>query len=190
MENRRLIVGGSGASGAPLAVETVRQLREMGVAVELIVTRGGEMTLREECGIGPQELAKCCEALYTQEEIGDGSASGSFAAMGMIVVPASMKTVAGIACGYSDNLLLRAADVALKERRRLVLLARECPFSAVHLRNMPELTKMGAVIVPPVMSFYNHPQCIGDMTRHIVCKALSLFDLEPKGYRRWEGMET
>ena len=92
------------------------------------------MTLREECGIGPQELAKGCEALYTQEEIGAGPASGSFAAMGMIVVPASMKTVAGIACGYSDNLLLRAADVALKERRRLVLLARECPFSAVHLR--------------------------------------------------------
>ena len=91
MENRRLIVGVSGASGAPLAVETVRQLREMGVAVELIVTRGGEMTLREECGIGPQELAKGCEALYTQEEIGAGPASGSFAAMGMIVVPASMK---------------------------------------------------------------------------------------------------
>ena len=136
------------------------------------------------------ELADLCAKIYALEDIAAAPASGSFKTMGMIVVPASMKTVAGIASGYSDNLLLRAADVTLKERRRLVLVARECPLSTLHLRNLLELSRMGAVILPPVMSYYSHPATIGDMTRHIVGKILDQFDLETEGFRRWEGMES
>ena len=136
------------------------------------------------------ELADLCAKMYAPEDIAAAPASGSFKTMGMIVVPASMKTVAGIASGYSDNLLLRAADVTLKERRRLVLVARECPLSTLHLRNLLELSRMGAVILPPVMSYYSHPATLGDMTRHIVGKILDQFDLETEGFRRWEGMES
>ena len=107
----------------------------------------------------------------------------------MIVVPASMKTVAGIASGYSDNLLLRAADVTLKERRRLVLLPRECPLSTLHLRNLLELSRMGAVILPPVLSYYQHPETIADMARHIAGKTLDLFDLPVPGFTRWTGLD-
>ena len=187
---KRLIVGISGASGAPLALETLRALKAAGVESHLVVTRGGEMTLRQECGMTAAELADLCAKIYALEDIAAAPASGSFKTMGMIVVPASMKTVAGIASGYSDNLLLRAADVTLKERRRLVLVARECPLSTLHLRNLLELSRMGAVILPPVMSYYSHPETIGDMTRHIVGKILDQFDLETEGFRRWEGMES
>ena len=139
-----MIVGMSGASGAPLAVEMLRALREAGVSVHLILTHGAEVTLRSECGMEPQALDALCAHRYDPQDIGAAPASGSFRTMGMIVVPASMKTVAGIASGYSDNLLLRAADVTLKERRRLVLLPRECPLSTLHLRNLLELSRMGA----------------------------------------------
>ena len=112
--------------------------------------------------------------------------SGTFRTEGMIIVPCSMKTVAGIACGYSDNLILRAADVTLKERRKLVLLAREAPLSGIHLRNMLTLSQMGASILPPMLTYYNNPQTVEDMTRHIVGKALSAFDLELPGFQRWK----
>lgn len=188
--NNRVIVGISGASGAPLAVDVVRSLCAARMEVHLVVTRSGERTLRHECGLSAEDLAPCCAAVYDNADIGAAIASGSFRARGMIVVPASMKTVAGIASGYSDNLLLRAADVTLKERRRLVLVARECPLSTLHLRNLLELSRMGAVILPPVMSYYSHPATIGDMARHIVGKILDQFDLETEGFRRWEGMES
>lgn len=184
-----MIVGMSGASGAPLAVEALRALRSAGVSTHLILTRGAEMTLRAECGMEPQELDALCTQRYDPLDTGAAPASGSFKTMGMIVVPASMKTVAGIASGYSDNLLLRAADVTLKERRRLVLLPRECPLSTLHLRNLLELSRMGAVILPPVLSYYQHPQTMEDMARHIVCKTLDLFDLPVPGFTRWTGMD-
>lgn len=172
-----------------LLCETLRALQAAGVSTHLILTRGAEMTLRAECGMEPQALDALCARRYAPQEIGAAPASGSFRTMGMIVVPASMKTIAGIASGYSDNLLLRAADVTLKERRRLVLLPRECPLSTLHLRNLLELSRMGAVILPPVLSYYQHPQTIGDMARHIVGKALDLFDLPVPGFTRWAGMD-
>ena len=184
-----MIVGVSGASGAPLAVETLRALQAAGVSTHLILTRGAEMTLRAECGMEPQALDALCARRYAPQEIGAAPASGSFRTMGMIVVPASMKTIAGIASGYSDNLLLRAADVTLKERRRLVLLPRECPLSTLHLRNLLELSRMGAVILPPVLSYYQHPETIADMERHIVGKTLDLFDLPVPGFTRWTGLD-
>lgn len=184
---KRLIVGISGASGAPLAIALLKALKETGVETHVVVTKGGEMTLRQECGIGLENIP--ADILYDNGNIGAAIASGSYRTMGMIVVPCSMKTVAGIHSGYSDNLLLRAADVTLKERRKLVLVARECPLSTIHLRNMYELSQMGAVVLPPMLSYYNHPRSIEDATNHIVGKILDQFDMGTSCFRRWEGME-
>lgn len=187
---KRLIVGMSGASGAPLTVELLRQLHDRHPEVEthLIVTRGGGMTLAQETGMTLAELQKLAIVCHDSGSIGASIASGSFKSMGMIVVPCSMKTVAGIVSGYSDNLLLRAADVCLKERRKLVLAARESPLSTVHLRNLYEASQLGAVILPPMLTYYNHPGSLDDMTRHSVNRILSQFDLDEGSYQ-WEGME-
>lgn len=186
----RLIVGMSGASGAPLTVELLRQLHDNHPEVEthLIVTRGGELTLEHETGMTLAELQTLASVCHDNGSIGAAVASGSFKAMGMIVVPCSMKTVAGIASGYSDNLLLRAADVCLKERRKLVLAAREAPLSTVHLRNLYEASQLGAVILPPMLTYYNRPASVEDCTRYTVNRILSQFDLDGDSYH-WEGME-
>ncbi len=187
---KHLIVGMSGASGAPLAVELLRQLHENHPEVEthLIVTRGAELTLAQETDVTPDELRTLTSACHENDEIGASIASGSFKTMGMIVIPCSMKTVAGVVSGYSDNLLLRAADVCLKERRKLVLVAREAPLSTVHLRNLYEASQLGAVILPPVPAFYARPETRADCTRHTVDRILSQFDLDEDSYH-WEGMD-
>lgn len=141
----RLVVGVSGASGAPLALRFLLLAQECGLGVELIVTPGGARTLREECGLGPEDLAQYAEAVYDCADLAAPPSSGSHPTLGMAVVPCSMKTLAGIASGYSENLLLRAADVTLKEGRKLVLAVREAPLSAVHLRNMYELARCGGI---------------------------------------------
>ena len=186
---KRLMIGMSGASGAPLAVELLRQLHDRCPEVEthLIITKGGEMTLRQETGMSLENLCALACVYHENSNIGAAPASGSFKTMGMIVIPCSMKTVAGVVSGYSDNLLLRAADVTLKERRKLVLIARESPMSAIHLRNLYEASRLGAVILPPMLAYYNHPQSLEDCTRHIVSRILSQFDLDEDSYQ-WEGM--
>lgn len=186
---KRLIVGMSGASGAPLAVELLRQLRTAHPEVEshLVVTRGAEMTLEQETGLSLPDLEKLACVCHNNHSIGATIASGSYQTLGMIVVPCSMKTVAGIVSGYSDNLLLRAADVCMKERRKLVLVARESPLSTVHLRNLYEASQLGAVILPPMLTYYNHPQSLEDCTRHTVNRILSQFGLD-EGIYQWEGM--
>lgn len=190
MAKKRLIVGISGASGAPLAVEVLRQLRQHPeIEVHLIVTAGGEMTLTHETNISLTELCALADVYHGIGSIGAAIASGSFKTMGMIVVPCSMKTVAGIASGYSDNLLLRAADVCLKERRKLVLAARESPLSTLHLRNLYEVSKLGAMIVPPVLTYYNHPQSVEDCTYQAVNRILSQFNLD-EGRYQWEGFDA
>lgn len=186
---KRLVVGVSGASGAPLAVALLRALRETGLESHLIVTRGGELTLRQECGMTLKELSALADVYYDNHNIGDGPASGTFQTVGMVVVPCSMKTVAGIHSGYSDTLLLRAADVTLKERRKLVLVPRECPLSTLHLRNLYELSQMGAAILPPVLSYYQHPKSLDDLNRHLVGKILTQFGVEPSGSYHWEGLD-
>lgn len=187
----RLIIGMSGASGAPLAIEVLRQLGERYPEIEthLIVTRGAEMTLRQETKVSLEELMGMAHVCHANSHIGAGPASGSFASMGMLVVPCSMKTVAGIACGYSDNLLLRAADVTLKERRKLVLAAREAPLSTLHLRNLMELSQMGAVIFPPVPAYYTRPESLAECTRHTAARMLSQFGLgeDCSGWGRYGG---
>ena len=183
---KKLIVGISGASGAPIAVTLLKALQKTDIQTHLIVTNGGCLTLAHECET--ENAASLADVVYNNDEIGAAPASGSFKTMGMVVVPCSMKTVAGINCGYSDNLLLRAADVTLKERRRLVLVTRECPLSPIHLRNMSELGQAGAIILPPVLSFYQKPQTLQDMTNHIVGKILDQFDIPSDMLSRWEGL--
>lgn len=185
MSGGRLIVGVSGASGAPLAVELLSALRESGLESHLIVTGGGWRTIAEETGLTAQQFCALADTVYDVNDVGAPPASGSWKSMGMVVVPCSMKTLAGIHSGYSDNLLLRAADVTLKERRKLVLVPRECPMSAIHLRNQYELAMMGAAILPPVLSYYSHPSTLEDMARQIVGRILDQFGVECAGFRRW-----
>jgi polyprenyl P-hydroxybenzoate/phenylacrylic acid decarboxylase-like protein len=187
---KRLVIGMSGASGAPLTIELLRQLHDHHPEVEthLVVTKGGGMTLSQETDMTMEELKSLATVWHSNKNIGAAPASGSFKTMGMIVVPCSMKTVAGIVSGYSDNLLLRAADVVMKERRKLVLVAREAPLSTIHLRNLCEASQMGAVILPPMLTYYNHPQSLEDCTRHTVNRILSQFNLDENSYQ-WEGMD-
>ena len=189
MDKKRLIIGISGASGAPLAVEVLKQLKKHPeIETHLVVTRGAEMTLRSESDVSVETLRSYASVYHPIDEIGASIASGSFRTMGMIVVPCSMKTAAGIHSGYSDNLLLRAADVCLKERRKLVLVARESPLSTLHLRNLYELSQMGVVILPPMLTYYQEPSSLEDCTRHMVQRILSQFDLDETAYE-WRGME-
>lgn len=185
----RLIIGVSGASGMPLAIELLKQLKNQeNIETHLVYSRAAEITLKEESGITIEALCQLADVVYDNENIGAAPASGSFRAKGMIVVPCSMKTVAGIASGYSDSLLLRAADVMIKERRTLILAVRECPFSPIHLRNMYDLSMMGVMILPMMMSFYNQPKGLEDCVTHLAGKILDQFGIEGSNFKRWEGL--
>lgn len=186
MTKRRIVIGVSGASGAPLAVELLEALAlQDEIETHLVITRSGQQTIEWETKKTVEAVCDLADVVYNNSDIGASIASGSFKTSGMIVVPCSMKTVAGIATGYSDNLLLRAADVTIKERRRLVLVTRECPLSTIHLRNMTSLSEIGAIIMPPVLTYYNEPQTMQDMTRHMVGKMLDIFDLSYPHFCRW-----
>lgn len=179
----------SGASGAPLTIELLKQLREHHPMIEthLIITRGAELTLLSETSLHPEDLKGMCSIYHKNDSLGAAIASGSVKTLGMIIIPCSMKTAAGIACGYSDNLLLRAADVTLKERRKLVLVAREAPLSTLHLKNLYELSQLGAIVLPPVLTYYNHPETIADCTKTTIQRVLRQFDLDVDSVE-WEGM--
>lgn len=186
---KRLLVGVTGASGAPLAVELLRQLQAVeDIQVHLIVSDCGALTLEHECGMTLADLDGLVARRYENDDYGAAPASGSYPTLGMVIVPCSMKTLAGIVSGYCETLLLRAADVTLKERRPLVLVPRECPFGTVHLRNLTAASELGARIVPPVPAYYNHPQTIEDVNRHIVGKILSQLGLETGLVTPWEGL--
>lgn len=186
-DTKRVIVGISGASGTPLAVHLLKTLRDMGgFEVHLVATEGAKITASHEWSGSFEELTSLAHVYHSNESIGDSIASGTFRTAGMVVVPCSMKTVAGIASGYSDNLLLRAADVCVKEKRPLVLATREAPLSPIHLRNMSTLAQLPNVhIVPPVLSYYIKPESIEDMEHHIVAKLLAPLDIDVTGYCRW-----
>jgi 4-hydroxy-3-polyprenylbenzoate decarboxylase len=189
MREKNLVVGISGASGAPLAVRLLEELKKIEeIKVHLVISDGGKMTISQETDHTVEQVMALADAVYDNRDIGAAIASGSFRTMGMVVIPCSMKTAAGIVSGYSDNLLLRAADVTLKERRKLILVPRECPFGTIHLRNLYELSQMGAVVIPPMLSYYNHPTSVEDCTRHIVGKVMDQLDLDMEGFRRWDGM--
>ncbi|WP_306590221.1 UbiX family flavin prenyltransferase [Geothrix sp. 21YS21S-4] len=182
----RLIVGMSGASGAILGIELLKALQTFpGWESHLVISGGARRTIEHETGLTVKEVEALATRCHPLDDVGASIASGTFKTHGMVVVPCSMKTLAGVATGYSDNLLLRAADVVIKERRKLVLVARESPLSPLHLRNMQTASELGAILLPPVLTFYNHPFTIEDMTRHIVGKILDIFGLEMPRFQRW-----
>lgn len=181
----RLVIGISGASGVVLAVELLRQLKASGVETHLIMTRGAELTIKHETNFDPFALNQLADKSYGIDEIDASIASGSFVHDGMIIVPCSMKTIAGIASGYSENLLLRAADICIKEHRKLIVVPREIPLSRIHLRNMLELAECGAIVLPPMLTFYNVPHSIQDQIDHIVGKILLQFGL-PASTPEWD----
>ena len=188
---KRLTVGISGASGASLAVSLLRQMAlHDDWETHVVVSGGGARILEHELGMNQVGLLEMATEVHPLSDVGATIASGTFKTEGMVIIPCSMKTLSGVCHGYSDNLLLRAADVTLKERRKLVLVARETPLSLIHLRNMTTLTEMGAVVLPPVMTFYNHPQDIDDMRVHIVGKVLGEFGVEANGFRRWDSAQA
>ena len=183
---KRLVIGISGASGVPIAVEVLRALKgNPEWASCLVISKGGERTIESDCPENIAQIRDLADTYYDIRDIGASIASGTFRTEGMVVVPCSMKTAAGIACGYSDNLLLRAADVTLKERRKLVLVARETPLNTIHLRNLLELSQAGAIIMPPMLTFYNNPQTLQDAVNHVAGKILDVFQIEYDKFRRW-----
>lgn len=185
----RLVIGVSGASGAPLAIKLLTELKKLpDVETHLVISYGGELTIAQETDMSVDEVKALADVVYDNHDVGAALASGSFKTDGMIIVPCSMKTLAGIHSGYCDNLLLRAADVTMKESRKLLLVPRECPFSPIHLRNMYELSQLGVRILPPVVSYYNRPESADDITGHIVGKIMDCFGLDYSGYKRWGGM--
>ena len=187
---KRLVVGISGASGALLAVDLLEVLRALNHwETHVIATPSALTTLAHELPERKDAYRELADRYYDNDDIGATIASGSFPVAGMVVVPCSMKTVAGIHSGYSENLLLRAADVTVKERRLLILVARETPLSPIHLRNMSDLAALGIIIMPSMMTFYGMPDSIGRMVRQITGKILSVFGEEAEGYCRWDGIE-
>ncbi len=182
----RIIVGISGASGAVYGLRILERLRERGdVEIHLVMTRSGERTLALETGRKIKDVRALAHVAYPVEDIGASLASGSFRTDGMVVAPCSIHTMSAIAAGITDNLLTRAADVVLKERRRLVLMVRETPLHLGHLRTMAALAEMGAIIAPPIPGFYHLPQTVDELVDHSVERVMDLLDAPAAGARRW-----
>ncbi|MEC9344975.1 MAG: UbiX family flavin prenyltransferase [Pseudomonadota bacterium] len=184
----RLIVGISGASGAIYGLRMLERLRDLPVESHLVISQAGGLTLKEETGRTVAEVEALADVVHRNGNIGASIASGSFRTLGMVVAPCSMKTLAEIAGGVTQSLISRAADVVLKERRRLVLMARETPLHEGHLENMLRVTRMGAIVAPPVPAFYARPDSIERMVDQSVGRVLDLFDLDAAGVSRWSGL--
>ncbi|HZI79862.1 MAG TPA: UbiX family flavin prenyltransferase [Vicinamibacterales bacterium] len=183
----RLIVGITGATGSVYGVRVLERLREAGVESHLVLTKWGARTLLHETPYSKEHVESLATQSYNPADMGAAISSGSFKTDGMIVAPCSAKTLGAIANGYADSLVHRAADVTLKERRRLVLALREAPLSDIHLENMLKLSRMGAIVMPPVPAFYTLPQSVDDIVNHTVARLLDLFGVEVKGAARWTG---
>ena len=186
---RRIILGVSGASGAVLAWRAAKALKEQGAELHMVVSDAAARTWEIETGRPLSDLTNLANRLYDNRNPAASIASGTFRTMGMLIVPCSMKTLAGIVTGYADNLLLRAADVCLKEGRKVVLCPRETPLGKVHLRNLCAAADLGCAVVPPMLSFYSGQETLEDQIHHIVGKLLARFDLEYPAFQTWEGVE-
>ncbi len=183
----RLIVGITGATGITYGVRLLQRLRDTDVETHLVISRWGARTLLHETSCSKAQVEALASAVYAPNDMGAAIASGSFKTDGMIIAPCSAKTLAAIAHGFGDNLIHRAADVVLKERRRLVLGVREAPLSEIHLENMLKLSRMGVVILPPVPAFYHLPRTLDDIVDHTVSRMLDQFGIEVTGMPRWSG---
>ncbi|MDP1961450.1 MAG: UbiX family flavin prenyltransferase [Reyranella sp.] len=184
-EPKRLVIGISGASGVVYGVRLLEALKPLPVETHLVMTRTAEVTLAHETDLKVAAVRKLADVAHVIDDLAAAVSSGSFRTLGMIVAPCSMRSLGEIATGISSNLLTRAADVALKERRKLVLLIRETPLHAIPLRNMATLADMGAIIAPPVPAFYNRPKTLDDVIDHTVGRVLDLFDLDTGKVKRW-----
>ena len=182
---RRLIVGISGASGIIYGVRTLEALRASGIQTHLVVSRSAQVTMAHELTMKVAELNGLADVVYSADDIGAAISSGSFPTMGMIIAPCSIRTLSEIATGVTSGLMSRAADVVLKERRRLVLMVRESPLHLGHLRAMTAVTESGAIVLPPVPAFYARPATIDDVVNHTVGRALDLFGIDSGLVRRW-----
>ena len=189
-DRRRIIVAITGATGATYGVQLLRRLHATpGVQTHLVVSDAASLTLHQELGLQRRDAEALAHVVHRNRDIGASIASGSFQTDGMVIAPCSMKTLAAVAHGLSDNLVTRAADVVLKERRRLVLMVRETPFNLAHLRNMTAVTEMGGIIFPPLPSFYHRPASIEEMVDHTVARVIDLFGVEHALAPRWAGMK-
>ena len=186
----RIVVGITGASGAIYGLRLLERLRHgQGAEIHLVLTRSGEKTLYLETGKNAGDVKKLADFWYPLEDIACRLASGSYPTDAMVISPCSVHTMSAIANGISSNLLVRAADVALKEKRKLILLVRESPLHLGHLRNMTALAEMGAIIAPPIPGFYHHPQTVMDIVDHSIDRVLDLIGIPDTQVRRWEGAE-
>ena len=186
---RRIIVGISGASGAVYGARLLQVMQPMpGIETHLVVSGAGWRNLEHELDMDRAAVEALAHQVYDVDNVGAAIASGSFACSGMVIAPCSMRTLASVAHGMADNLLTRAADVALKERRRLVLLVREAPFNLAHLRNMVAVTEMGGIVCPPMPAFYQRPTSVGEIVDHSVARVLDLLGLEHALAPQWQGL--
>ena len=187
---RRIVVAITGATGAVYGVRLLERLRAIpGVETHLVISDAATLTLHQEVGLQRRDVETLAHVVHKNREIGAPIASGSFQSDGMVIAPCSMKTLAAVAHGLSDNLIARAADVILKERRRLVLMVRETPFNLAHLRNMTAVTEMGGIVFPPLPSFYNKPGSIAEMVDHTLARVIDLLGIENDLAPRWAGMK-
>jgi 4-hydroxy-3-polyprenylbenzoate decarboxylase len=185
--SKRIIVGISGASGIVYGLRALQLLRECAVETHLVISKSARLTLHHELDMAVADLESLASEVHPVTHVGASIASGSFPTAGMLIAPCSVRTMSEIATGVTSTLLTRAADVVLKERRRLVLLVRETPLHTGHLRTMTQLSEMGAVIAPPVPAFYTRPRTLDEMVTQTVGRALDLFDLELAQVKRWQG---
>jgi len=188
--SKRIVVAISGASGAIYGLRLLQMLHEQQVHCDLIVSPSGWLTIDQELPGQRQAILDLAAEHHAFRNIGASIASGSFAHDGMVIAPCSMKTLAAIAHGFADNLMTRAADVTLKERRRLILLARETPLNLVHLRNMATVTEMGGIVFPPLPAFYHRPESIDDLVSHSCAHVMELLGLSPAKRPRWQGLNN
>lgn len=187
---RRIVIAITGATGAVYGLRLLQHLRNInGVETHLLISDAAVLTLHQETGLQRREVEALAHVVHKVRDVGASIASGSFQSDGMVIAPCSMKTLASVAHGLSDNLIARAADVVLKERRRLVLMVRETPFNLAHLRNMTAVTEMGGIIFPPLPSFYHNPQSIDEMIDHTVARVIDLFGIEHTLAPRWAGLK-
>jgi flavin prenyltransferase len=186
----RIIIGITGASGAIYGVRLLKILQPLAVETHLVMSRSARTTLSQELALRANEVADLADVVHNSDNIGASIASGSFQTLGMVIAPCSIRTLSEITTGVTSTLMSRAADVVLKERRRLVLMVRETPLHLGHLRSMVAATEMGAIVFPPVPAFYAHPASLEEMVDHSIGRVLDLFGLETNIVRRWEGFQT
>ncbi|OQE14114.1 hypothetical protein PENSTE_c038G07968 [Penicillium steckii] len=190
LPRRRIIVAITGATGAILGIKALIALRRLNIETHLVISKWAEATIKQETDYSPSNIRALADHSYNPHDLAAPIASGSFRVKGMIVAPCSMKTLSAISTGFSEDLISRAADVMLKERRKVVLIARETPLSLVHLKNMLAVTEAGGIIFPPVPAFYIRPSSMDEMVDQSVGRMLDIFDLDTKDFERWTGLQS